>query len=365
MNPSGGAIIIGIGVFFLLIINVQWGEVPELVRAYTVLGAGLVCLAAFATAQGTSGDLAAAGAEVAHQVAGFVAAAIILGSFFASLGGFPFWDLMDEERGDDVSRELEIGSQVLTGNGATLSFDLVSVDLELVTWDKPEIEANGTIRVYGSSTEKANEYLNQTEVRMVRGEHGGAPTFTIEVDAPEAGRPLGYRGYKLYVTLKVPGNVKFDLDLACVSGDYTISDVDVGDAVLKTTSGDVVLEGIEGEDLRVNSVSGNIDGSVTFGKVELSTISGDVSVDLGEVTSACEVRTTSGDIYLGVPKGEDIGYSLEASTTSGWVDFDPEPLDYSLDKRAHKVGETPGFSGKPIRITFDGSTVSGNIRVRS
>jgi DUF4097 and DUF4098 domain-containing protein YvlB len=235
----------------------------------------------------------------------------------------------------------------------------------LVTWDKPEIEVNGTIKVYGSNTEKANEYLNQTEVRMVRGEQGGNPTFTIEVDAPDVGRPLGYRGYKLSATIKVPADVKFDIDLACVSGDYHISDVDADNVELRTTSGDVVLEDIEGDELRVDSVSGNIDGSVTFAKVDLSTISGDVSVDLGEVTSTCDVRTTSGDIYLGVPKGDDVGYSLEASTTSGWVDFDPEGLDYSLDKRSHKVGETPDFSGKSIKISFKGSTVSGNVRIRS
>ena len=93
MNPNAGAVLIAIGVFFILILNVQWDQIPELVRAYSILGAGLVCLAAFATVQGTKGEGVMIGAEVAHQVAGAVAAAIILGSIFTSLGGFPFWDL--------------------------------------------------------------------------------------------------------------------------------------------------------------------------------------------------------------------------------------------------------------------------------
>ena len=31
MNPNAGAVLIAIGVFFILILNVQWDQIPELV----------------------------------------------------------------------------------------------------------------------------------------------------------------------------------------------------------------------------------------------------------------------------------------------------------------------------------------------
>ena len=365
MNPNAGAVLIAIGVFFILILNVQWDQIPELVRAYSILGAGLVCLAAFATVQGTKGEGVMIGAEVAHQVAGAVAAAIILGSIFTSLGGFPFWDLFEDERGDEASRALEIEGQVFTGEAAMLSLNATSLELELKTWDNQEIGVNGTITVFGGTPEKAQEYLNQTTVRLSRGSREGMPSFTVEVDAPEAGRPLGFRGYKLFVTLRVPAGVKLDLDLVCVSGGYSISNVQVGEASLRTISGDVRLDDVTGEKLTISTVSGDVDGSITFDSSEIRAISGEIHLAVGLATGTYVARSTSGDIDFIVPEDDQVGFSMEGDTMSGVVDFDAEDLLYSVSKRTRKVAETTDFSAKTIQIMVEGSTTSGDVRVRS
>jgi hypothetical protein len=364
VNPNTGAVLIAIGVFFLLILNVQWGEIDPMVRAYSVLGAGLVCLAAFATVQGATGDGALVTAELAHQVSGAAAAAIILGSLFASLGGFPFWNLMDGGMGEEARRDLDIQEELVPGERAKLSLSAVSVELEMVTWGRPEVGVNGTISVYGSSVEKAEEYLNQTVVRMVRDSNGDIPEFQIEVDAPGAGSSLGFRGYRLFITIKVPTGLALDLDLDCVSGDYTISDLLIGDALVKTVSGDVVIDDIAGDILRVSTVSGEIDGAITFTGANLNTISGNIDIAVGEKSGTYEFKSTSGNVDFTVPGG-DIGLSLEASTVSGRVVFDAEGLEYTEDKRSDKVAETAGYSGKAVKIEIEGSTISGNIRVDS
>lgn len=365
MNPNTGAVLIAIGVFFLLILNVQWGEIDPMVRAYSVMGTGLVCLAAFATVQGATGDGALITAELAHQISGAVAAAIILGSLFSSLGGFPLWDLIDEGRGEEARRDLEIQDELVSGDRAKFSLSVVSVELEMVTWSRPEIGVNGTIAVYGSSPEKAEEYLNQTVVRMNRDSKGDIPDFRIEVDAPDTGSPLGFRGYKLYITVKVPSDVTLDLDLDCVSGDYAISDLLIGDALVKTVSGNVVVDDIAGETLTVSTVSGEIDGSIIFPEATLKTVSGNIDIAVGGESGTYEFKSTSGNVEFTVPGGEDIGLAIEGSTVSGRVVFDAGELDYKVDKRSDKVAETVGYPDKPVQITIEGSTISGNIRVSS
>jgi len=87
---------------------------------------------------------------------------------------------------------------------------------------------------------------------------------------------------------------------------------DVGSIAVKTASGDVSADSVEG-DLSIRSASGDIRVSRVGGDVSLTTASGDV--DLDHVEGSLSASSASGDIHVGAYRGDD----LEAATMSGDV----------------------------------------------
>lgn len=360
MNPKTGAVIIGIGVFFLLLLNVRWGEVSAMVRAYTVLAMGIVSIAAFAAVQGSEGVEVEIGTEISYHVASGIAAAIIVGSLFAYLGGFPFWSEMDwSER---ASEDFRLESQVLTEEKAKLIVNETSMDIEVVTWERPEVSANGTITVYGSSQEKAEEFLNQSRVQMTREMEDGLPVFRFTVEGPDRST-AGYRGRSLVLTIMVPEESVLDLSLRSVSGEMVLRALAMSRGDLRGTSGDIVLDSVEAEILDLSVISGDITGELECGNARVKTLSGKIDISIGRRTGSYELSSTSGSVICGVPEDEDVGFSLEGSTTSGVVDFPVGDLDLTTDRDRRKEGRTPGYESKEVRISISGSTISGDVRV--
>lgn len=363
MNPKTGASLIGLGVFLLLLLNVGWGEIPALVRAYSVLGVGLVCFGAFVASRSLASTAGEAGAEVGYQVASAIGAAIILGTVFGALGGSPFWGLVDEEdRGKYAEANVQLETQVLVDKAASLVIEVDSLDLQILGWENAELAVNGSVKVFADSSERAEENLNQTKVSMSRTTEAGKPTFRIEVSTPEARSIFGRRGYKLSLTVRVPFETSMDLDCECGSGQYEVQDLRLGEGRLKITNGNLKLSGVTGDALSASTTNGNIDGTLTFGSANLSTLNGNVDLQIGEGTGAYRVKTTNGNVKVILPVGDDIGYSLKATTINGAVEYTPVGLDYSLDRRNRKEAETAGYASKLIRIAVEAETLNGWVR---
>ncbi len=363
MNPKTGAFLIGLGVFFLLLLNVRWGEISALVRAYAVLGMGLVCVAAFFTSRRSTNMATEAGAEVTYQVASAIGAAIILGTVFGSLGGFPFWGLMDEEdRGKYAERDFELEAQVLIENAASLAIDVDTLDLRILGWGNAELAVNGSVKVFADSNEQAEERLNQTKVSISRATETGKPAFRIEVSTPEARSIFGRRGYRLSLTIHVPFETSMDLDCESVNGRYEVRDLRLGRSQIKTVNGDIELSGVEGNLLSASTTNGRINGTLAFGSANLSTLNGQVELNIGKSTGAYRLKSTNGNVVVMLPAGDDIGYSLKASTLNGAVQFEPVGLVYSVDRRNRKEAQTTGYASKLVKIAIEAATLNGEVR---
>ncbi len=366
MNAKTGAILVGVGVFFIVLLNIRWGDVPNLVKAYAILGMGLVCIAAFFTAQGSQGEVVQAGTEVTYQVASAIAAAVIIGSILASLGGFPFWDIFEEDGwGERASRDFQLEGQVLSEDAAVLVVNVTSMDLEILSWGNPEIAANGTITVFAGSAEKAEEYLNETSISITRGPDKGLPLYRIEVDSPERRTSFGRRAYHLDLTVRVPSTAKMDLDLRLVSGNIDLEELTVGRSKLKGVSGKVSFDGVVGDVLNVSVVSGEVIGSLTFEEATLSAVSGDMDLEMGSSSGTYRLKSTSGGITAWVPTGDQVGLSLKGSTLTGEVDFPISDLEFSVEKKRQKRAQTPGYADKEVRIAIWMSTLTGDIGARA
>ncbi len=363
MNPKTGAVLIGIGIFFMLLINIRWGEIPGIVRAYIVLGLGMVSLGTFFATFSPRSDEAVVGLEIIYHAAGGIAAAVIIGSFFVWVGGTPFWNIADEDWGERALKDFRLEGQVLMDESAGLILDLASADVRIVGWGNPELAVNGTLRVYAGTKEKAEERLGHTDVALSRETREGQPSFTIEVTGAEP-RALGREGYRLSLTVFVPSQTEMELDVNTASGDIELEGVKLGDANLGTFSGGISLEAVEGRSLNVSVLSGNIRGNLTVESSHLSTWSGRIVVALGKQSGAHEIVSRSGNVDVSVPVGADVGLSAKARTTSGRASVLVENIEYTIDKTSLKEAQTAGYDSMEVRIAVDARTVSGNVHIR-
>jgi DUF4097 and DUF4098 domain-containing protein YvlB len=160
-------------------------------------------------------------------------------------------------------------------------------------------------------------------------EHAAATTVeqrgdTIDVIAPATKGWFG-RSPRLDIRAVVPSRSRVDADVKSADvellGDFgrvavstASGDVSIGDAAelsARTASGDLACRSVGG-DATVTTASGDARLDTVAGSAELSTASGDVSV--GRAEGDVRVRTASGDVGLGYTGG-----SVSARTASGDV----------------------------------------------
>jgi hypothetical protein len=215
------------------------------------------------------------------------------------------------------------------------SIEVVDVagSVALSGWDRPEIEVTGA----------AGDQVDRVEVTT------SGSRSAVRVIA-RSGSGYG-AGNEARLTIHVPANSAVTISL--VSADLTLGNLQ-GSVKLQTVSGDVA--GAVGGDFRaatvsgsvrvtaasakaieVKTVSGTIHISGSGGEVEITTISGDATLDLESITRG-RFKSVSGDLAA--------GFALAADGR-----FEGETVSGELKVR---------FAGTPA-ADFDVQSVSGNI----
>lgn len=138
-------------------------------------------------------------------------------------------------------------------------------------------------------------------------------------------------------TLELPAGAQ--LRVRTVSGDVDVAAAPAG-ANLRSVSGEVKLARAGGE-VRVETISGDVRLSSIGGRLQLHTVSGDVMGELAAGLTSADVETVSGEVELKAAAG--LGLQVNASTMSG------------------EVENEVGAGGKvPLRV----HTLSGDIHVK-
>jgi DUF4097 and DUF4098 domain-containing protein YvlB len=140
------------------------------------------------------------------------------------------------------------------------------------------------------------------------------------------------------------------LDLNGVSGDVRVHGEIDEDAMIKTVSGDVDLERVEG-DLFVQTVSGDARVRAAGASVDTKSVSGDIRL---EALTAGDARFTSvsGDIEIGIAAGSLL--DVDAGSTSG---------DLASEVPLASEPPTGADAEAAPTVVLRGRTVSGDVRV--
>ena len=127
--------------------------------------------------------------------------------------------------------------------------------------------------------------------------------------------PKTYTG-KLLIDTK-SGDIESLIDLKNVEINTASADVDLKDienASIRTMSGDVSTEKVN--DLVVSTASGDVDVKEITNKVDIKTVSGDISIYKLEIKENSSLKTTSGDVVV---HSNNSNCYVETNTTSGDV----------------------------------------------
>ncbi len=232
-----------------------------------------------------------------------------------------------------VSEARPVHEQLAVDPQGSIEIVDVAGSVALSGWDRPEIEVTGTA---GDQVDRVEVTTSgsRSVVRVISrsgSAHGGGNEARLTVHVPTKSA--------VSVTLVSAdlalGSLQGSVKLQTVSGDVT-GDVG-GDLRAATVSGSVRVTAAAARMIEVKTVSGTIHVSGSGGEVEISTISGDATLDLESITRG-RFKSVSGDLTA--------GFALIADGR-----FEGESVSGNLVVK---------FAGTPA-ADFDVQSVSGNI----
>jgi hypothetical protein len=235
---------------------------------------------------------------------------------------------VDEQRAADPQGTVEITN--------------VSGRIEVVGWDKPEVEVAGTL---GPNVEKLDISTvgTRTTIRVVLG-RPGEDHWGINLHGPNEAELLVHvpRASSLSASLVSSSitvrELQGEQELQTVSGEVTTSAA--RELRVHTISGDVhVTAGPESALLELGTVSGDLDVTGGRGDVSVNTVSGDARLSLGTVSYA-RIKSVSGDYHVTTGLSPD-GH-FEAESISGQMVIE--------------------FSGRMPAAEFDLQSFSGDLK---
>jgi DUF4097 and DUF4098 domain-containing protein YvlB len=215
------------------------------------------------------------------------------------------------------------------------SVEIVNVagSVALSGWDRPEIEVTGTAAEQVDRVEVTTSG-SRSAVRVISRSgsgYGGENEARLTIHVPtRSAVALTLVSADLTV-----GGLQGSVKLQTVSGDVT--GAVGGDFRAATVSGSVRVTAAAARVIEVKTVSGTIHLSGSGGEVEITTISGDATLDLESITRG-RFKSVSGDLTA--------GFALAANGR-----FEGESVSGDLEVK---------FAGTPA-ADFDVQSVSGNI----
>jgi DUF4097 and DUF4098 domain-containing protein YvlB len=270
--------------------------------------------------------------------------------------------------GEEIDKTLE-----MPANGLVQVENLAG-SIEFAAWDRQEVQVRGTA---GNSVEEVEITATSNGVQIKvhnRKDKRNIDGTELYLRIPEG---ASIEADSVSADISVSGNRGENILLNTVSGDLEI-DASSKKLELHSVSGDVEFKGSAARS-SVETVSGEIVLIGPAGEVGISTVSGDVSLDGGEVARG-KFESVSGDLTLALSVGN--GGRLSCDSMSGDVklrlpstqqaEFTAQSYSGDINSefgKSSRVSKGPGVmlqhregdNGAQIRL----ETFSGDISIRT
>jgi DUF4097 and DUF4098 domain-containing protein YvlB len=253
----------------------------------------------------------------------------------------------------DNGRSIPLIDKQLAGNRIELS--VAASDVEVRSWTGSDIRVEATQRGGERGDYNIDVSTSGGTVRVAESSRNFFCLF--------CSRHVSYQ-------ISVPNGAQADIKTA--SGDITVEGLN-GAVALSTVSGEIQAHDLQGG-LTAGTTSGEVRLNNVLGKLEVNTISGDVQLEDGKVDGAT-VNTTSGEVDLdGVSGALNIGTvsgdvavrdahnsQLAISTTSGSFEYSGDLAKGGSNAVNSISGDVKLALPQDAGIRLDASTISGSI----
>lgn len=244
--------------------------------------------------------------------------------------------------------EAEVPVRIVTGNGA----------VRVQTWDQPGYKA--LVRVKARGTSEADARNRAQDAFTVSADERG---FHLET------RRYDWQNMAVHVTLLVPGDRLYKVEVKTGNGDVELTDLPVAEGRVSTGNGKVVSRGGQQGRLDLRTGNGSLLVESDAADVEASSGNGSVTIrPVGSRSKRLRVNTGNGSVRIDtrqVPAGT--GFRVDAHTAMGGVDIGLPGLVFERDVRSvghkHVVAHSSGYEQATQRIEIKAGTGMGSIGI--
>ena len=216
--------------------------------------------------------------------------------------------------------EIEWGSSMADGNVESQGF--VNAD-EIRELDVEWVSGSITIRTSDTDTISFSETsgLDISE-KMVWKVSDGKLIIQFQKPRVFLGFSLGIStDYSKDLIINVPANWNArKVNIESVSADIDFTDLNADELELNNVSGHCVLNRCDILEMKVETVSGEVDYDGSLSVVELNSVSADCSLSLSKGTDSITTECVSGDLTLYLPKEQ--GFTVELDGLNGRFESD-------------------------------------------
>ena len=158
------------------------------------------------------------------------------------------------------------------------------------------------------------------------------------------------------LTVYLPDDYQQDLAIEVGSGNVNSKDLHLNNLLLDVNSGNVNLDSITTQTGVLDVSSGNIDLKHYTGQLEADVSSGNLSIQMDELSDDVKVEVSSGHVELDLPDRAD--FTLDGNVSSGFISS-----SFPLKDKQESKRELKGINGTGEHH-LDLSVSSGKIEVK-
>jgi hypothetical protein len=245
----------------------------------------------------------------------------------------------------------------ITGEMIELTINSVNGGMDVYSWSGDTVKFDVEVRAKGSTDSEAENRLDDFTYDLSSETSGSVQEVYLTFPIPSS----QWSNYAVFIDVYVPSSATVDYILGTTNGEITLTDINGESIIIDTTNGAITLSNVGAQHIQAETTNGVIRGTVTTSESSFSTTNGGIDITLGKMSGKHIFSTTNGGIDLNLPTDSDIGYKINLDTSIGSVDATLPNMDYSVDRTRTKIGETSGYSSKPVQIEITADTTIGGI----